>query len=194
MSNKELDKTLRQFYAEARTQTGQEYSRSSLLGFRNSIERHFIASNGRSLKLSGNPVFARSNKVLESKLKALCQEGKENVQHKAVIESQDLIKLSNSPFMSPKNPAGLLWKVRFYCTLYRCRRGSEGQNIHFARLSQIKLIHSRLPFVSCFFGNLYNLMFFEGSGTFEQFPTIHLLGILKNQSRKTTKEVRVSLG
>ena len=86
---------------------------------------------GISLKLSGNPVFARSNKVLESKLKVLCQEGKENVQHKAVIESQDLIKLSNSPFMSPKNPVGLLWKVRFYCTLYRCRRGSEGQNIHF---------------------------------------------------------------
>ena len=31
-------------------------------------------------------------------------------------------------------------------------------------------------------------MFFEGSGTFEQFPAKHLLGILKNRSRKTTKK------
>ena len=111
MSNEELDESLRQFYAEARTQTGQEYSRSSLLGFRNSIERHFIANNGQSLKLAGNPEFAWSNKMLESKLKALRQEGKENVQHKAVIESKDLIKLNNSPFMSPNTPAGLLRKA-----------------------------------------------------------------------------------
>lgn len=129
MSNEELDESLRRFYAEARTQTGQEYSRSSLLGFRNSIERHFIANNGRSLKLTGNPVFAQSNKMLESKLKALRREGKENVQHKAVIESKDLIKLNNSPFMSPNTPAGLLRKVWFFCTLYWCRRGSEGQRL-----------------------------------------------------------------
>lgn len=111
MSNEELDESLRRFYAEERTQTGQEYSRSSLLGFRNSIERHFIANNGRSLKRTGNPVFARSNKMLESKLKALRRKGKENVPHKAVTESQDLIKLNNSPFMSPNTLAGLLRKV-----------------------------------------------------------------------------------
>ena len=31
-------------------------------------------------------------------------------------------------------------------------------------------------------------MFLEGSGTFEQFPAKHLLGILKHRSRKTTKK------
>lgn len=31
--------------------------------------------------------------------------------------------------MSPNNPAGLLRKVWFYCTLYWCRRGSEGQRL-----------------------------------------------------------------
>ena len=113
----------------SKNKTGQEYSRSSLLGFRNSTERHFIANNGWSLKLTGNPVFARSNEMLESKLKALRREGKENVQHKAVIESQDLIKLNNSPFTSPNTPAGLLRKVCFFCTLYWCRRGSEGQGL-----------------------------------------------------------------
>ena len=57
MSNEVLDESLRRFYDEARTQTGQEYRRSSLLSFRNSIERHFIVIKGRSLKLVGNPVF-----------------------------------------------------------------------------------------------------------------------------------------
>jgi len=67
--------------------------------------------------------------MLESKLKALRREGKENVQHKAAIESHDLIKLNNSPFMSPNTPAGLLRKSGLFCTLYWCRRGSEGQRL-----------------------------------------------------------------
>jgi len=65
--------------------------------------------------------------MLESKLNALRREGKENVQHKPIIESSDLIKISNSPFMSPHTPDGLLRKVWFYATLYWCRRGCEGQ-------------------------------------------------------------------
>ena len=40
MSKKELDKNLRYFYAEARTRDGALYSRSSLLGLRNAIERY----------------------------------------------------------------------------------------------------------------------------------------------------------
>ncbi|KAL9962018.1 hypothetical protein ACROYT_G031072 [Oculina patagonica] len=122
MSNEELDESLRRFYAEARSQTGQEYSRPSLLGFRNSIERHIIANSDRSLKITGNPVFARSNKMLEAKLKALRREGKEKVQHKAVIESQDLIKINKSPIMSPNTPEGLFRKVCFFA---RCTGAEE---------------------------------------------------------------------
>ena len=129
MSNEELDKSLRWFYAEARTQTGWEYSHSSLLGFLNSIESHFIANNCRSLKLTGNPEFARSNKMLESKLKVLHWERAKKT-FSTVIESQDLIKLKNSPFTSPNTPADLLWKVWVVCTLYWCRRGSEGECLH----------------------------------------------------------------
>ena len=84
MKNEELDESLRRFYAEARTRSGEEYSRSSLLGFRNSVERYFTANN-RSLKLTRNPVFSWSNKMLESKLKGIRREGKENTQHKPVI-------------------------------------------------------------------------------------------------------------
>jgi len=114
MSETELDDFLRRFYAEVRTKSGEEYSRSSILGLRNSIERHFTA-NKKSLKLSNNPVFARSNKTLESKLKAIRREGKENTQHKPVIESDDILKIKSSPFMSPDTPDGLLRKG---CTLH----------------------------------------------------------------------------
>ncbi|CAH3154784.1 unnamed protein product [Pocillopora meandrina] len=40
MNRKELDQNLARFYVEARTKEGEEYSRSALLRFRNSIERH----------------------------------------------------------------------------------------------------------------------------------------------------------
>jgi len=45
MSEEELDESLRWFYAEARTKTGEGYSELSLLGFRNSVERYFNSNN-----------------------------------------------------------------------------------------------------------------------------------------------------
>ena len=56
------------------------------------------------------------------------------------------------------------------CSGLKCseHRWEVGVNVHFARLARTKLIHSRLLFVSCFFGNLWNLMFFDGS---DQPPT-----------------------
>ena len=126
MTNYELNKTLRRFYAEARNQKGEEYSRSSLLAFRNALERHF-AANDIQLKLTKNPSFQESNKMLECKLKVNRRGGKENVQHKPVIEPTDINKIKESPFLSHENPSGLLRRVWFIVTLYWCRRGYEGQ-------------------------------------------------------------------
>ena len=50
MNSKELDQNLARFYAEARTKKGEEYSRSTLLGFRNSIEQH-LKDNGVTVKI-----------------------------------------------------------------------------------------------------------------------------------------------
>ena len=47
MNSKELDQNLARFYVEARTKKGEEYSRSALLSFRNSIERH-LNNNGET--------------------------------------------------------------------------------------------------------------------------------------------------
>lgn len=126
MSTTELDRNLARFYVEARTKKGEEYSRSALLGFRNSIERH-LNNNGVTLKISKNEVFQKSNKILDAKLRISRRAGKENVKHKPVTEATDLVKIRASPFLSITTPAGLLRRTWFYVSLYWCRRGREGQ-------------------------------------------------------------------
>ena len=126
MNTTELDQNLARFYVEARTKKGEEYSRSALLGFRNSIERH-LNNNGVTVKLSKNQVFQNSNKILDAKLRINRRAGKENIQHKPVIVPSDLAKIRASPFLSMTTPAGLLRRTWFYVSLYWCRRGREGQ-------------------------------------------------------------------
>lgn len=127
MDDNELDLTLRQFYAEVQNKSGEDYSRSALLGFRYTIERHL---NGppfnRGLKLSKNPAFARSNQMLDARLKKLKRDGKEDVNHKPPIEKEDLQKLKSGTVLLPSNPLGLLRNVWFHSSLYWCRRGREG--------------------------------------------------------------------
>ena len=122
MNTTELDQNLARFYVEARTRKGEEYSRSALLGFRNSIERH-QNNNGITLKISRNQVFQNSNKILDAKLRINRCTGKENI---PVIVPSDLTKIRASPFLSMTTPAGLLRRTWFCVSLYWCRPG-EGQ-------------------------------------------------------------------
>ena len=120
MSDEELDSALIKFYLEARTSKGDQYSRSALLCYRNSIER-YLNNNGRAVKISKNSVF------INAKLRINRREGKENVKHKPTIEKTDLAKIESSSCMNKNTPAGLLRKVWFYISLYWCRWGRKGQ-------------------------------------------------------------------
>ena len=74
----QLDQNLRRFYAEARTKKGKDYSKSTLLGFRHSIERFLNAPPfSRGLQISTDPRFARSNLMLDAQIKNLKRSGKE---------------------------------------------------------------------------------------------------------------------
>lgn len=112
MDNSELNEALAKFYLEARTGKGEQYSRSALLGFRNAIERH-LNNNSWVMKISKNATFQKSNKMLDAKLRINRREGKENVKHKPVIESADLLRIKSSEFTSVNNPAGLQRRVWF---------------------------------------------------------------------------------
>ena len=128
MTNNELDKYLRHFYAEARTKDGALYSRSSLLGIRNALERYLNNPPlNRGISISKGVEFQASNKLLQSQIKLNKRENKENVHHKPPIPEADLQKLKSSSAIRGDNPWGLLRNVWFHINLYWCRRGREGQ-------------------------------------------------------------------
>ena len=127
MDDEQLDTILSQFYTEPRTKKGEEYSKSSLISFRNAIERHLNnPPYNKSLKLN-SAAFANSNRMLNAKIKSLKKQGKENVQHKEAIPADDLKKLKAGPVLRLTNPWSLLRNVWFHVVLYWCRIGREGQ-------------------------------------------------------------------
>ena len=128
MSKKELDKNLRYFYAEARTRGGALYSRSSLLGLRNAIERYLNNPPfNRGISITKGTEFQSSNKLLQSMIKLNKRENNENTKHKPPIPAADLQKLKSSNTIRGDSPLGLLRNVWLNISLYWCRRGREGQ-------------------------------------------------------------------
>ena len=104
-TKEELNKNLRLFYAEARNKDGGNYSRSTLLGFRNGIER-FLNNPPfkKGIHIATDPAFQQSNQMLDAKLKNMKQQGEESVKHKPCIENEDLRRLKESAVMSPSTP------------------------------------------------------------------------------------------
>ena len=124
----QLDQNLRRFYAEARTKKGEDYSKSTLLGFRHSIERSLNAPPfSRGLQISTDPRFAKSNLMLDAQIKNLKRSGKENVSHKPAIEEEDLQKLKSSEVLSLSSLLSSLRNVWFHVVLFFCRRDIKGQ-------------------------------------------------------------------
>ena len=61
-SKAELDANLRLFYAEARNKDGGNYSRSTLLGFRNGLERYLNnPPYKKGIHIATDPAFQQSN-------------------------------------------------------------------------------------------------------------------------------------
>ena len=107
---------------EARNKKGKEYSKSSLISFRNAIQRYLNNPPCmRNFKLN-SAAFTSSNRMLNAKIKSLKQQGKENVQHKEAMPVEDLKKLKSSQVLTLSNPWSLLRNVWFHSVLYWCRR------------------------------------------------------------------------
>ncbi|XP_022806526.1 uncharacterized protein LOC111343613 [Stylophora pistillata] len=124
----QLDHNLRRFNAEARTQKGEPYSKSTLLGFRHGTERYLNSpAYNKGPQLASDPRFVRSNQVLGAQLVNLKRSGKENITHKPAIEEEHLKQLKASVVFSLSYPLSLLKNIWFHIVLFFCRRGSEGQ-------------------------------------------------------------------
>ena len=124
----QIDANLRRFYAEVRSSKQEEYSKSTLIGFRFSIERYLNAPPlCRGIKISSDPRFKRSNDMLDAKIASLKKENMQSTVHKPCIEEEDIRKLKSSTVFNLTSPLSLLRNVWFHVVYFFCRRGREGQ-------------------------------------------------------------------
>lgn len=132
----DLDRRLRNFYAEMRNTKGEYYKRTSLLSIRSGLARHL--SKTLAFDITKDTEFRSSNDMFTSMLKLVQREGKGNVQHKDGIEPTDLKKLYESMAFNVNCPSGPLNKVWFELCLHFCRRGRENQRDLTPSMFQIK--------------------------------------------------------
>jgi len=122
MTVEKLDKSLKQFYAEARNKEGE-----TLLSLRNGIKRFLnTPPNNLGMKFTKDPRFVLSNRMLDAKIKQLEKEGMQNTIHKPPIDKEDLAKLKTSEVFSLTKSLSLLRNVWFHVSLFWCCRGFEG--------------------------------------------------------------------
>uniref|UniRef100_A0A8C9ZPA2 Potassium channel tetramerization domain containing 1 n=1 Tax=Sander lucioperca TaxID=283035 RepID=A0A8C9ZPA2_SANLU len=119
---------LRSFYAEARSKSGQLYSKSSLISIRSSLNRYLNEPPYcRTLDLTKDPELRSANLTLAAVIRRLEEQGAGPVVQKQAITRSDLRKLYESSVFKSDTPFGLLNKVWFETCMYFCTRGRENQ-------------------------------------------------------------------
>ncbi|XP_039984593.1 uncharacterized protein LOC120790798 [Xiphias gladius] len=119
---------LRSFYTEARSKSGQLYSKSSLISIRSSLNRYLNEPPYcRTLDLTKDPELRSANLTLAAVIRRLEEQGAGPVVQKQAITRSDLRKLYESSVFNIDTPFGLLNKVWFETCMYFCTRGRENQ-------------------------------------------------------------------
>ncbi|XP_072901896.1 uncharacterized protein kctd1 isoform X1 [Hemitrygon akajei] len=128
LGKEELCRALRSFYAEARSKSGQVYSKSSLISIRSSLNRYLNEPPySRTLDLTKDPELRSANLTLAAVIRKLEEQGAGPVIQKQAITRSDLRKLYTSCSFDTNMPFGLLNKVWFEICMYFCTRGRENQ-------------------------------------------------------------------
>ncbi|XP_061153814.1 uncharacterized protein LOC133167208 isoform X1 [Syngnathus typhle] len=119
---------LRSFYAEARSKSGQLYSKSSLVSIRSSLNRYLNEPpHCRTLDLTKDPELRGANLTLAAVIRRLEERGGGPVVQKQAIARSDLCRLYESSMFDASTPPGLLNKVWFETCMYFSTRGREKQ-------------------------------------------------------------------
>ena len=93
-SRADLDQILRNFYASARTQKSDLYSKKSMLSIRYGLQKHFEKSH--KFDIINDPEFKEANKMFSAMLVQVKKAGKGDVQHKNPLTTEDLRLLYSS--------------------------------------------------------------------------------------------------
>lgn len=120
----ELDVLLEQFYPSAQTKSGNNYSKSGLVGLRAGLNRYLtLPPVSRDLNLVKDREFQASNQVLSELVKTLKQD---ITTHKEPIDESDINKMFESGVFDVDKPETLQNKVLFDLISHFGRRGREG--------------------------------------------------------------------
>ncbi|KAG5195618.1 hypothetical protein JEQ12_011913 [Ovis aries] len=121
-----LCRVLRSFYAEARSKSGQLYSKSSLISIRSSLNRYLNEPPYcRTLDLTKDPELRSANLTLAAVIRKLEEQGAGPVVQKQAITRADLRKLYTSSVFSTNTPFGLLNKPPSLGNTYILPRDSQ---------------------------------------------------------------------
>ncbi|XP_056002564.1 uncharacterized protein LOC125661226 isoform X2 [Ostrea edulis] len=122
-----LASELRCFYAEVRTKTGNQFSKSGLISLRAGINRYLTGPPfSRSINVMKDAEFMAANRVLSGICKTLIREGSDTVKHHKPISNLDMKKLYTSGVLSNDNPTSLIRKVWFELALHFGWKGRDG--------------------------------------------------------------------
>lgn len=124
-----LNKSLGNFYIDARQADGTHYKVNSLENFRYGLNRYLrSAPYFRKIDIIKDNEFSDANQFFKAAIMELKRLGKGDVEHHPVITSADLKSLYESAYFDPSTPVGLLNKVQFDIRMYFFRRGMENMS------------------------------------------------------------------
>ncbi|KAK3088293.1 hypothetical protein FSP39_017185 [Pinctada imbricata] len=121
MEISELEANLSRFYAEARSEQGTLYKKSSLQTIRHGLSRHL--TNTKGIDIIRGLEFKNSNKVFLAVSKDLKRQGFGGMEHYPPLEEADLRKMYAQFDLT--DPKQLQWRVFCDVMIYFGRRGRE---------------------------------------------------------------------
>ena len=121
VDNEALDLLLSRFYAGARNQNGEYYSKKTMQALRFSLQRHFLAS--RNVDITKEDSFSRSGKTIKAVMKNLKATGEAAVKHHPAVPKDDMTMILQ--ILDSSSVDGLQKKVFLDTMLYFANRGME---------------------------------------------------------------------
>ena len=123
ISKNELNEFLTNFWPKVRKKNGDNYNKTTLMGLRFGLQRHFLLK--RDFDIINVGEFSESNQVYEAAVVELKRQGFGRVDHHRPVSKEDLEKIQScyNPF-SP-DPKSLKQVVWFNLMFHLVRHGRE---------------------------------------------------------------------
>lgn len=117
---------LSKFYAGLQSKGGMDYSKSSVLSIRSSLQRHLsFPPCSRAINIVSGITFKRANNVIRAIIREMKRKGSSLSKLHEPITPEDLKRMYTSEALSQKDPTSLLHKVYFEMALHFGMFGRE---------------------------------------------------------------------